>query len=125
MFCSSWRSLVTIDPAVWQRLEVMALRIKLEQLSARQYDQACDVPSSQRGQQRAIAIRLLFLLNGRGLEALSSYQLITLGRSVYAGSSNVLHARATGLQIPAAIVAEWKATVERLVLLEASGGPAP
>lgn len=112
------------------RIEIMELRIRLELLGARAFDEACQ--PSVRGRQSRAKHRLLFLLDDLSDdERVEAYKLLRLGAYVMEQSSNILHGRNGLIDLPHVIVEEWRGIVERLEALapvsqaeaEASGSP--
>lgn len=104
---------MTLRPIVVCRLEVMALRVRLEKLAARAFDDAC--APVERGQQDKVKGKLAFLLaHVPPDQQPEAYRLVRLGRHVYQRSSDVLHGRVAGMSLPAVVVQEWQDVVERL-----------
>lgn len=106
---------MTLDPATYTRLEVMALRVRLERLAARCFDGACDVPEVDKGDHASAKAKLVFVLADLSYtEQDDAYRAVRLARHVYARGSDVLHGRVDGLAVPPVIVQEWRDVVEHL-----------
>jgi hypothetical protein len=106
---------VTFSPAIVRRLEVMRLRIRLEQAAAAAFDVACGAPSDRMGRQLRVDQRLLFLLASLDPDGQAeAHRTVRLARHVYQRTSDVLHGRLEGLSVPAAVLAEWSAVVDRV-----------
>lgn len=98
------------------RIEIMELRIRLELLGARAFDEVCQ--PSVRGRQSRAKHRLLFLLDALSDdERVEAYKLLRLGAYVMEQSSNILHGRSGLIDLPRVIVEEWRGIVERLEVL--------
>lgn len=108
---------MTVGPAAARRLEVMALRVRLEHLAMRAYDTVCQPPTS--GGQGNTKNRLLFVLAlAPEKERPAVHRLVHLGRHVYKRSSDVLHGRVAGLDVPDIVIAEWRDVVDALEAVE-------
>jgi hypothetical protein len=106
---------MTLSPASARRLEVMRLRIRLEQAAASAFDAACDAPQDRMYRQFRTGERLLFVLAAVDAEAqIEAHRTVRLARHVYRRTSDVLHGRLEGLSVPAAVLAEWSAVVDRV-----------
>ena len=91
----------------------MDLRIRLERLGAAAFDKVCR--PAELGRQDRARDRLLFLLAGCSIEDWQSiYRTIRLGAYVYRGTSDVLHGRVGGLNVPQVMLDEWRAVVDKL-----------
>jgi hypothetical protein len=106
---------VTLSPATARRVEVMRLRIRLEQAAAAAFDSACNAPSNRMYGQSKTQDRLLFLLASvQSAGQAEAHRTVRLARHVYERTSDVLHGRLQGLSVPAAVLAEWSAVVDRV-----------
>lgn len=111
---------MTLSPSTARRVEVMRLRIRLEQAAAAAFDIASAVPSDRRGRQADTRRRLLFLLAQQDPQGQAeAYRTVQLARHVYKRSSDVLHGRLDGLSVPAAVLAEWSVVIDRVEALQA------
>jgi hypothetical protein len=97
-----------------RRIEVLRIRQRLEALTADTFDAIC--APNQPGRRIKTKPRMIFLLNGTRDPAtlLARYRLIRQGRHVYARTSDVLHGRINMLNLPQAVVDEWKEIVVKL-----------
>jgi hypothetical protein len=94
----------------------MDLRIRLELLGAGAFDRACQ--PTQPGEQSRTRARLLCLLHGvPDADLERKYRLIHHGAHVYERTSDVLHGRLVMINLPPAVVDEWRAVVEDLEAL--------
>ncbi|WHT17466.1 hypothetical protein N8J89_30680 [Crossiella sp. CA-258035] len=107
--------------ATQRRVEALELRIRLERVAVTAFDHVCQ-PGTP-GRNSVIGKRLAFVLGcvpeARRIEAVG---LVRLGRHVYAKTSDVLHGRASAVNLPQVVVDEWRAVVERLEALVAARG---
>ncbi len=99
----------------------MDLRIRLERLGAAAFDEACG--PAELGLQSQAPTRLLFLLAGCSIEGWqSTYRAIRLGAYVFRRTSDVLHGRVGGLNVPQVVLDEWRAVVDKLEGLASQQG---
>lgn len=106
---------MNLSPATARRVEVMRLRIRLEQAAAASFDVACSAPSDRMYRQSKTEDRLLFLLAQPASDGdAEAHRTVRLARHVYQRTSDVLHGRLEGLSVPAALLAEWSTIVDRV-----------
>jgi hypothetical protein len=109
---------VTLSPATVRRLDVMQLRVRLEQAAATAFDAACAAPADRTYRQSNTTDRLLFLLarvsEDRQAEV---HPTVRLARHVYERTSDVLHGRLDGLSVPPAVIQEWSTVVDAVEAL--------
>lgn len=103
-----------LSPASVRRVEVLALRQRLERAVARAVDATCDPVDT--GQQKQIHKRLVCILSAGGplTGPDGLYGLMLLARHVYSASSDVMHGRASMVNVPEVVVDEWREVVARL-----------
>lgn len=103
-----------LSPASVRRIEVLALRQRLERAVAGAVDASCD--PLETGKQTQIRKRLVCILSAGGplTGPDGLYGLMVLARHVYATSSDVLHGRASMVNVPEVMVDEWREVVSRL-----------
>lgn len=105
--------------ATSRRLEVLDLRIRLEQAAVEAYARVCN--PHQRPRASGVRVLLLFLV---GLVDAADqprvHRLARLGDHVYRRTSDVLHGRLNASDLTDVVVEEWRAIVTDL---EAVLGP--
>lgn len=103
-----------LSPASVRRIEVLALRQRLERAVAGAVDASCD--PFETGEQTQIHKRLVCILSAGGplTGPDGLYGLMVLARHVYSASSDVLHGRASMVNVPEVMVDEWREVVSRL-----------
>jgi hypothetical protein len=99
--------------ATSRRLEVLDLRIRLEQTAVEAYARVCN--PHQRPRASDVRVLLLFLV-GRvdAAEQPRVHRLARLGAHVYRRTSDVLHGRTNALDLTDVVVAEWRTIVADL-----------
>jgi hypothetical protein len=104
---------MTLSPATEVRIQVLELRIRIERLGAAVFDRVCE--PAEGGRQNRTRDRLLFLLGGCPIEDWqATYRATRLGAWVYRRTSDVLHGRVGGLNIPQVVLDEWRVVVDGL-----------
>ena len=104
---------MTLSHATEVRIQVLELRIRIERLGAAVFDRVCE--PAEGGRQNRTRDRLLFLLGGCPIEDWqATYRTTRLGAYVYRRTSDVLHGRVGGLNIPQVVLDEWRLVVDRL-----------
>jgi len=100
-------------PGTENRIQTMELRIRLEQLGVDAFHHVCKPAKS--GSHTRTQSRLLLILAGSSTEDWqSTYHAIHLGMYIYRRTSDVLHGRIEGLNIPQVVLDEWQAAVDGL-----------
>lgn len=104
---------MTLNHATEIRIQVLELRIRIERLGATVFDRVCE--PAEGGRQNRARDRLLFLLGGCPVEDWqSTYRATRLGAYVYRRTSDVLHGRVGGLNVPQVVLDEWRVVVDGL-----------
>ncbi len=104
---------MTLSHATEVRIQVLELRIRIERLGAAVFDRVCE--PAEGGRQNRARDRLLFLLGGCPIEDWqATYRATRLGAYVYRRTSDVLHGRVGGLNIPQVVLDEWRVVVDQL-----------
>lgn len=102
--------------ATSRRIRVLDLRIRLERVGAKAFDDVCQ--PAQTGRQSATAKRLIFLV---GLVDAARqpdiHRLAKLGGHVYRRTSDVLHGRLNALDLTDVMIDEWRTVVDDLELV--------
>lgn len=112
-----------VTRATKRRIEVLELRIRIETLAQRCVDRMgpdrTDLPRVG-----SVKSRLLFALIDLPVdELIERHKQVRLVRFVYRRACDVLHGRVDALQVPDAMLREWRLAIERLEL--ATGLPGP
>ena len=95
------------------RIEVMALRMRLEHASNVAVNRACHRNNPM--DSRNVAAGLLFVLDSAAEgQWLSTYHNVKLGGYVYRRTSDVLHGRTSAFNVTAVVLDEWKTVVDAL-----------
>jgi hypothetical protein len=111
---------MTLSQATEVRIRVLELRIRIERLAAAAFDSVCK--PLEGGRQNRASARLLFLLGACPIEEWqATYRATRLGAYVYRRTSDVLHGRVEGLNIPQVVLDEWRVVVDDLEELAACG----
>lgn len=105
---------MSLPATTLRRVQVLDLRRRLERLAASVFDAACQ--PAETGAQNRIHARLTFIytIKDTSLGSSQRYQLVRLGRHVYAKSSDVMHGRTSMINLPQVIIDEWRSIIEQL-----------
>lgn len=107
--------------ATTRRLQVLDLRIRLERIGAKAFDEVCR-PALTTGRQAEVGKRLIYLVGlfdaARQPEV---HRIARLGGHVYRRTSDVLHGRVNSLDLSDVVVDEWRTIVENMEQLLAEG----
>lgn len=106
-------SAVSATKATLRRIEVLELRVRIETLARR-----CVAKASKEADVRergSVHGRLLFaLVSAPSASTTERHKQVRLVQFVYRRACDVLHGRVDALQVPDAMLQEWRLAIERL-----------
>ena len=108
---------MTVPDETRRRVQALDLRVRIEAVAHDAYFWACPGAPGRERKVKTVA-RLAFVYQVAGPARIAEAMgVIRLARHVYGRTSDVLHGRVSHLNLPEAVIGEWRAAVEQLELL--------